>query len=54
MRLAFLTSYSESLDDLQEMVVPMFCEVKNTNKVRPQWLEHPYGEGQVKVIIHIL
>ncbi|XP_076308150.1 insulin-degrading enzyme-like isoform X2 [Tachypleus tridentatus] len=39
----------ESLDELVEMTVPLFCDVKNKNVTVPEWLEHPFGPEQLKM-----
>lgn len=39
----------ESLDELEEMAVKMFCNVRNKNVEAPRWPEHPYGPDQVQV-----
>ncbi|XP_013792799.2 insulin-degrading enzyme-like, partial [Limulus polyphemus] len=39
----------ESLDELVEMTVPLFCDVENKNVTVPEWLEHPFGQEQLKV-----
>ncbi|XP_022253443.1 insulin-degrading enzyme-like, partial [Limulus polyphemus] len=39
----------ESLDELIEMTVPLFCDVENKNVTVPEWLEHPYGPEQLKL-----
>ncbi|GLH05411.1 SFRICE_018075 [Gryllus bimaculatus] len=39
----------ESLDDLQEMAVSMFSNVKNKTVKVPYWPEHPFGPEQVKI-----
>ncbi|XP_064466057.1 insulin-degrading enzyme-like isoform X2 [Ornithodoros turicata] len=44
----------ETLDDLMNMVVPMFSQVVNKRVVRPEWPEHPYGPEQLKVIGHVV
>jgi hypothetical protein len=40
---------SESLDELTEMVVPLFTQTTNHNITIPEWTKHPYGPDQVKV-----
>ena len=39
----------ESLDDLAEMVVPLFSEVENKKVTPPEWPQHPFTEDQMKV-----
>ena len=39
----------ETLDELQEMVVPLFVNVENKKIDVPEWPESPYGEKQLKV-----
>jgi len=29
--------------------VPLFADVENKNVEVPEWLDHPYGQDQVKV-----
>ena len=41
--------FIESLDELQEMVVPMVKDVVNKNVPVPEWLDHPLGPEQCKV-----
>ncbi len=43
--------FVESLDELADMVVPLFSGVDNKNVEAPEWLEHPYGDEQVRVCI---
>lgn len=47
---------TESLDDLTEMVIPLFCGVENKNVSVPEWLDPPYGveESKVTNILSIL
>jgi len=40
---------TESLDELTNLVVPLFADVENKNVVVPEWLDHPFGPEQVKV-----
>ncbi|XP_060063916.1 insulin-degrading enzyme-like [Ylistrum balloti] len=42
----------ESLDELSEMVVPMFAEVENKSVQVPKWTDHPYGPDQLKTICY--
>ncbi len=39
----------ESLDELTDLVVPLFGDVENKNVAVPSWEEHPYGPNEVKV-----
>lgn len=39
----------ESLDELEELTLKLFSEVKNKNVTVPIWTEHPFGPDQVKV-----
>ncbi|XP_074640666.1 insulin-degrading enzyme-like [Tubulanus polymorphus] len=39
----------ESLDELTDLVVKLFADVKNKNVKVPEWLEHPYGPDQCKL-----
>ena len=41
----------ESLDELADLIVPLFADVENKNVEVPEWLDHPYGQDQVKVSI---
>lgn len=47
--------FSESLDELTAMVLPLFDKVVNKNVEIPVWNEHPCGSEQVKVgeILHL-
>ncbi|XP_069140604.1 insulin-degrading enzyme-like isoform X1 [Argopecten irradians] len=42
----------ESLDELSEMVVPMFTEVEDKAAKVPEWTDHPYGSDQLKTICY--
>jgi hypothetical protein len=44
----------ESLDELTEQVLPLFCDVENKNVPVPEWKEHPYGPEQLKVCWKVL
>lgn len=44
----------ETLDELTEMVVPLFSAVPNRNVVAPEWPQHPYGPEQLKVMGHVV
>lgn len=44
----------ESLDDLAELVVPLFADVENKNVEVPEWLDHPYGPDEVKVSMAVI
>uniref|UniRef100_A0A915HZ04 Insulin-degrading enzyme n=1 Tax=Romanomermis culicivorax TaxID=13658 RepID=A0A915HZ04_ROMCU len=37
----------ESLDELAQMVVPIFAKIPNKNLTAPEWPEHPYGSEQL-------
>lgn len=37
----------ESLDELTDMVVPLFSLVENRDVTVPEWPEHPFGSEQV-------
>lgn len=39
----------ESLDELGDIVVPLFADVENKNVQAPEWLDHPFGLDQLKV-----
>lgn len=39
----------ESLEELTDMVVPLFSGVKNKNISVPEWKEHPFGPEQLKL-----
>jgi len=41
----------ESLDELADLVVPLFADVENKNIDVPQWLDHPYGPDQLQVCV---
>lgn len=40
---------SESLDELTAMVVKLFAEVENKNVPLPEFPEHPFQEGHLRV-----
>jgi len=42
---------TESLDELANLVVPLFANVENKKVTVPQWLDHPYGPHQLQVSI---
>jgi len=42
----------ESLDELADIVVPLFADVDNKNVEVPEWLDHPFGPEQVKVCVN--
>lgn len=44
----------ESLDELAQMVVPIFAQIPNKNLPAPEWLEHPYGPEQLGYKIKIV
>ncbi|XP_033632870.1 insulin-degrading enzyme-like [Asterias rubens] len=44
----------ESLDDLAEMVVPLFSEVENKKVTPPEWPQHPFTEDQMKVKCNVV
>ncbi|CAD5115557.1 DgyrCDS4521 [Dimorphilus gyrociliatus] len=44
----------ESLEELTEMVVPLFGDVKNKSVDIPEWKDHPYGPEQLKKLIKIV
>lgn len=39
----------ESIEELREMVLPLFSDVTNKEVEKPYWPEHPYGPDEVKV-----
>jgi len=43
---------AESLDELADLVVPLFANVENKNVEVPEWLDHPYGPDEVKASIN--
>lgn len=45
---------SESLDELSEMVIPLFSPVENKSVDIPFWSEGPYGPEHVKVSLKIM
>ena len=40
---------TESLDELSDLVVPLFAGVTNKNVTVPEWPEPPFGPDQLKV-----
>lgn len=44
----------ESLDELAEMVVPIFSSVVNKNIDPPNWIDHPYGPEQVGYRVNVV
>ncbi|XP_029847495.1 insulin-degrading enzyme isoform X2 [Ixodes scapularis] len=52
--MALVALGKESLDELTEMVVPLFSAVPNRGVSRPEWAQHPYGPDQLKVLGHIV
>ena len=40
----------ESLDELTDMVLPLFVDVENKSVPLPEWPEHPYGLNEVQVL----
>ncbi len=45
----WFVSLSESLDELSDLVIPLFGGVENKSLEVPSWPEHPYGPNEVKV-----
>lgn len=45
---------SESLDELSEMVIPLFSPVENKSVDIPFWSEGPYGPEHVKVSLKMM
>lgn len=45
---------SESLDELSEMVAPLFSPVENKSVEIPFWSEGPYGPEHVKVSLQMM
>lgn len=41
----------ESLDELTEMVVPLFCGVQNKEVKVPEWIDPPYGPEHTRKIV---
>ncbi|KAJ9600258.1 hypothetical protein L9F63_009434, partial [Diploptera punctata] len=39
----------ESLNQLEELVVELFSDVKNKNVTAPKWTEHPFGPEQLQM-----
>lgn len=44
----------ESIQELEEMVLPLFIEVENKNVSVKEYLEHPYGPEQLQVQINVV
>lgn len=47
------THFSETLDELEDMVVQLFSDVKDKNVEAAVWKNHPYKEDQLKTIVHV-
>lgn len=39
--------FTETLDELTDMVVPLFSGVENKDLQIPEWTEHPFGPEQL-------
>lgn len=46
-----LCDFPESLDELSEMVLPLFTPVENKSVDIPYWSEGPYGPEHIKVCV---
>ena len=44
-----INTFSESLDELTDMVVPLVSEVENKSLPYPEWNTHPYGPNELQV-----
>ncbi|XP_038070879.1 insulin-degrading enzyme-like [Patiria miniata] len=44
----------ESLDELTDMVVPLFAEVENKKVIPPEWQQHPFSEDQLKMNCNVV
>lgn len=42
----------ESIEELTDLVIPMFVGVENKNLPPPRWDEHPYGDKQLRKRVH--
>ena len=42
---------TESLDELADLVVSLFADVKNKNVDVPEWLDHAYGPDQLQASV---
>ncbi|KAJ8317306.1 hypothetical protein KUTeg_005210 [Tegillarca granosa] len=45
---------TDSLDELCELVVPLFANVQNKNVTVPEWTSHPFGTEQLKTICYAI
>lgn len=45
---------TESLDELEEMVVKLFAEVKDKNVDAPKWEEHPFKKEQFQTCVYMI
>ncbi|XP_067006489.2 insulin-degrading enzyme isoform X1 [Anabrus simplex] len=43
----------QSLDELQEMALAMFSDVKNKNVTAPSWTQHPFGRDQLQMRCYV-
>ncbi|XP_022094344.1 insulin-degrading enzyme-like [Acanthaster planci] len=44
----------ESLDELSDMVVPLFAEVENKNVITPEWLQHPFTQDHLEMKCNVV
>ena len=47
--MSYMSVVTESLDELSDLVVPLFAGVTNKNVTVPEWPEPPFGPDQLKV-----
>lgn len=50
----FVSIDVESIEDLIDIVVPLFSNVKNKNVEIPEWKDHPYDSNHLKVCYKIV
>lgn len=45
---------TESLDQLEEMVLSLFSEVENKSVTVPEWTRHPFGPEQCRKVGYVV
>ena len=40
--------FIETIEELQDMVIPLFSQIKNVNAILPQWNSHPFSNNYLK------
>ncbi|KAK6178603.1 hypothetical protein SNE40_013354 [Patella caerulea] len=44
----------ESLEELTDLVVPLFCDVENKNMAVPEWKEQPFGPEELMTRVNVV